>query len=227
MFGKPYSEMEQNERKALWQKSMAACFKPTDKGDDFTWQRQELNRPFILRAGPFWRDEVLEFLSLRKAQRAWLADAIAKLKATDGDDKALKSIIAEGGVRMIGLPFAEKADFRRAAALVAPAPDFAIDPAATNMVNTHKQILPRDRVYNPPPPIARIAARQYDCDIGDAADTKTAFLEQLSRLYPENMLEAEEAFDLEYERHMFKRVDCGYIVRFMQTEGSHEAIDSV
>ncbi len=126
---------------------------------------------------------------------------------------------------MIGLPLKEKADFRQAAAWVAPAPDIAIDPAATNMVNTHKQILPRDRVYNPPPQIAGIAARQYPCDIGDAADAKTAFLEQVSRLYPENMLEAEEAFDREYERHMFKRVNCDYKVVFMQTKSSHEAID--
>jgi len=164
-------------------------------------------------------------LSLRQVQRAWLTDAIAKLKAGDGDDKVLKSIIAEGRVRMIGLPLKEKADFRRAAALVTPAPDIAIDPAATNMVNTHKQILPRDRVYNPPPQIAGIAARQYPCDIGDAADAKTAFLEQVSRLYPENMLEAEEAFDREYERHMFKRVNCDYKVVFMKTKSSHEAID--
>ncbi len=198
VFGRSFRGMGKQERIDLWNKTISPCFKPT-KENEYNWQRQEMRRAFWDLGLQFSSSIALRFIEMKRERRDWLAAAMAKLNQPGNTDpEEIKELINEGRLRYIGLGKSDKAAFKEAIQKAGHGfKQWDVDPAATHVAIPESEgpPVPRDQIIRQAKSVAGRAGKISQCDIKRAGEIKSSYLQEINRLYPEKLDEAEELFD--------------------------------
>ena len=200
VFGISFAATDESTRRAIARNKLGKCFRQPELEKAGNWQRRKLSTPFTSPGMVFSFDDVVLHMEHRAANRAWLKQATETLAASGGSEAARRELVEEGRIRYIGLWPAEKAAFRAMAATALPQTQSApSDPAATHFVYPDGGVQPQEKII----PIARslgaAAGSIHACGFDGAVQFKAAYLEQIRRLAPTRMQEAEDAFDASFE----------------------------